>query len=43
MQDRAVEDGRTPLPGWAPSPKAISDAGRVSKARVLHPALTMET
>ena len=41
IEDRTAEDDLTPLPGWAPGPEAISDNGRVSEARVLHPALTM--
>ena len=41
IQDRAAEDGLTPLPGWAPGAKTISDDGLVSEERVLHPALTM--
>ena len=41
IEDRTAEDDRTPLPGWPPGPEAISDNGRVSEARVLHPALTM--
>ncbi len=41
IEDRTAEDDLTPLPGWAPGPEALSDHGRVSEARVLHPALTM--
>ena len=41
IQDLTAEDGLTPLPGWAPGAKTISDDGLVSEERVLHPALTM--
>ena len=41
IEDFAAEDHLTPLPGWAPGAKAISDDGFVSEERVLHPALTM--
>ena len=41
IQDLTAEDGLTPLPGWAPGAKAISDDGLVAEERVLHPALTM--
>ena len=41
IQDLTAEDYLTPLPGWAPGAKAISDDGLVSEERVLHPALTM--
>ncbi len=41
IEDRTAEDDLTPLPGWPPGPEASSDHGRVSEARVLHPALTM--
>ena len=41
IEDRTAEDDLTPLPGWPPGPEAISDNGRVSEERVLHPALTM--
>ena len=41
IQDLIAEDDLTPLPGWTPGAKAISDDGRVAEERVLHPALTM--
>ena len=41
IEDFAAEDHLTPLPGWAPGAKAISDDGFVSEERILHPALTM--
>ena len=41
IQDLTAEDDLTPLPGWAPGAKAISDDGFVAEERVLHPALTM--
>ena len=41
IEDLTAEDHLTPLPGWAPGAKAISDDGLVSEERVLHPALTM--
>ena len=41
IEDFAAEDYLTPLPGWAPGAKAISDDGFVSEERILHPALTM--
>ncbi len=41
IEDRTAEDDLTPLPGWAPGPEALSENGRASEARVLHPALTM--
>ena len=41
IEDFAAEDHFTPLPGWAPGAKAISDDGFVSEERILHPALTM--
>ncbi len=41
IEDRTADDDLTPLPSWAPGPEASSDHGRVSEARVLHPALTM--
>ena len=41
IEDFAAEDYLTPLPGWAPGAKAISDDGLVSEERILHPALTM--
>ena len=41
IEDFAAEDHLTPLPGWAPGAKAISDDGFVAEERILHPALTM--
>ena len=41
IEDLTAEDDLTPLPGWTPGAKAISDDGLVSEERVLHPALTM--
>ena len=41
IEDFAAEDYLTPLPGWAPGAKAISDDGFLSEERILHPALTM--
>ena len=41
IEDFAAEDYLTPLPGWAPGAKAISDDGLVSEERILHPALTV--
>ena len=41
IEDRTAENDLTPLPGWPPGPEALSENGRVSEARVLHPALTM--
>ena len=41
IEDFAAEDYLTPLPGWVPGAKAISDDGFVSEERILHPALTM--
>ena len=41
IEDFAAKDDLTPLPGWAPGAKAISDDGFVSEERILHPALTM--
>ena len=41
IEDFAAVDHLTPLPGWAPGAKAISDDGFVSEERILHPALTM--
>ena len=41
IEDFAAENHLTPLPGWAPGAKAISDDGFVAEERVLHPALTM--
>ena len=41
IEDFAAEDYLTPLPGWVPGAKAISDDGFVSEDRILHPALTM--
>ncbi len=41
IQDLATEDGLTPLPGWTPGSKAISDDRLVSEERVLYPGLTM--
>ena len=41
IEDFAAEDYLTPLPGWVPGAKAISDDGLVSEERILHPALTM--
>ena len=41
IQDLTAEDDLTPLPGWAPGAKAISDDGFVSEERILHPALPM--
>ena len=41
IEDFAAEDHLTPLPGWAPGAKAISDDGLVAEERILHPALTM--
>ena len=38
--NRQAEDDLTPLPGWVPSAKTISDDGRVAEERILHPALT---
>ena len=41
IEDFTAENGLTPLPGWAPGAKAISDDGFVSEERILRPALTM--
>ena len=41
IQDLTAEDDLTPLPGWAPGAKTISDDGLVAEERVLHSALTM--
>ena len=41
IQDPTAEDDLTPLPGWAPGAKTISDDGLVAEERVLHSALTM--
>ena len=41
IQDLTAEDDLTPLPGWAPGAKTISDDGLVAEKRVLHSALTM--
>ena len=41
IEDFAAEDYLTPLPGWTPGAKAISDDGFVAEERILHPALTM--
>ena len=38
IEDFAAEDYLTPLPGWAPGAKAISDDGFVSEERILRPA-----
>ena len=38
IEDLTAEDDLTPLPGWAPGAKTISDDGLVSKERVLRPA-----
>ena len=41
IEDLTAKDDLTPLPGWTPGAKAISDDGLVSEERVLHLALTM--
>ena len=41
IEDLTAEDDLTPLPGWAPGAKTISDDGFLSEERILHPALTM--
>ena len=41
IEDLTARDDLTPLPGWTPGAKAISDDGLVSEERILHPALTM--